>query len=255
MELCRHLLIECLSKFNIVRSILMSMLLNKLYYICSSDFTFELIIFFSVLGESWISLNTFFFHQLCTNFVCRSMLFSGLCWSHFTCYSSIIYFSFSCLQLQTPLHYAASLNRVEIIKYLLDWQRPGKAELEAKDAVSNEFINIVSKNITRSTPVWILISLILLQYGETPLHVASKNGCTESVKMLLNYGANVGARTNVLVSLSFSPLLFFIATCIKISSKLDIRIAELDDSITSCCWLCTAVWRQLNGENIVGVRR
>ncbi|KAK4384140.1 hypothetical protein Sango_3087900 [Sesamum angolense] len=68
---------------------------------------------------------------------------------------------------QTPLHVAASLNRVEIVKYLLDWGGPGKVELEAKNV-----------------------------YGETPLHVASKSGCNEAARMVLDYGAYIEARTN-----------------------------------------------------------
>ncbi|KAL6511350.1 hypothetical protein OROHE_020432 [Orobanche hederae] len=69
--------------------------------------------------------------------------------------------------VQTPLHIAASLNRVEIVKYLLEWKGPGRVELEAKNF-----------------------------YGETPLHAAAKNGCNESVRMLLDYSANVEAKTN-----------------------------------------------------------
>ncbi|KAG8376052.1 hypothetical protein BUALT_Bualt09G0023500 [Buddleja alternifolia] len=69
--------------------------------------------------------------------------------------------------VQTPLHIAAGLYRVEIVKYLLDWSGPGKVELEATNV-----------------------------YGETPLHVAAKNGCSEIVKLLLDYGAYIEARTN-----------------------------------------------------------
>ncbi|XP_020553327.1 uncharacterized protein LOC105173814 isoform X2 [Sesamum indicum] len=67
----------------------------------------------------------------------------------------------------TPLHVAAGLNRVEIAKYLLDWEGPGKVELEAKNV-----------------------------YGETPLHVAAKNGCNEAATLVLDYGAYIEARTN-----------------------------------------------------------
>lgn len=37
--------------------------------------------------------------------------------------------------IQTPLHIAASQNRVEIMKYLLEWTGPWKVELEAKNIV------------------------------------------------------------------------------------------------------------------------
>ncbi|XP_051131766.1 uncharacterized protein LOC127251886 [Andrographis paniculata] len=70
----------------------------------------------------------------------------------------------SALMMQTPLHIAASLNRVEIVKYLLGMER---VEKEAKNV-----------------------------YGETPLHAAAKNGCSESGQVLLSYGTNVEARTN-----------------------------------------------------------
>ncbi|GFP90181.1 stage v sporulation protein k [Phtheirospermum japonicum] len=77
----------------------------------------------------------------------------------------------STLMVQTPLHIAAGLNRVEIVKYLLEWKGPGKVELEAKNV-----------------------------YGETPLHVAAKNGSNESVRMLLDNRANVEAITNNLMT-------------------------------------------------------
>ncbi|KAL8040553.1 hypothetical protein ABFX02_10G106100 [Erythranthe guttata] len=69
--------------------------------------------------------------------------------------------------VQTPLHIAASVNKIEIMKYLLNWEGPGKVELEAKNV-----------------------------YGETPLHTAAKNGCNEAVKLLLDSGVNIEARTN-----------------------------------------------------------
>ncbi|KAH6818260.1 AAA-type ATPase family protein / ankyrin repeat family protein [Perilla frutescens var. frutescens] len=69
--------------------------------------------------------------------------------------------------IQTPLHIAASHNRVDMMKYLVDWAGPGKVELEAKNV-----------------------------YGESPLHEAAKNGCNDAVLLLLQYGADVEARTN-----------------------------------------------------------
>ncbi|XP_012849532.1 PREDICTED: protein cfxQ homolog isoform X2 [Erythranthe guttata] len=67
----------------------------------------------------------------------------------------------------TPLHCAANFNRVEIIAYLIGWGGPGKVELEARNV-----------------------------YGETPLHVAAKNGCNEALKLLLQSRAYVEASTN-----------------------------------------------------------
>ncbi|GMH13680.1 hypothetical protein Nepgr_015521 [Nepenthes gracilis] len=68
---------------------------------------------------------------------------------------------------QTPLHVSAGCNNVEIVWFLLDWGGPGKVELEAKN-----------------------------MYGETPLHMAAKNGCNETAKLLLSHGTFVEAKAN-----------------------------------------------------------
>ncbi|XP_058085117.1 uncharacterized protein LOC131232711 [Magnolia sinica] len=68
---------------------------------------------------------------------------------------------------QTPLHVAAGYNNVEIVKFLLDWRGPEKIELEAKN-----------------------------MYGETPLHMAAKNGCNEAARLLLDRGASLTAKAN-----------------------------------------------------------
>eukprot|EP00268_Persea_americana_P060711 TRINITY_DN7601_c0_g1_i3.p1 TRINITY_DN7601_c0_g1~~TRINITY_DN7601_c0_g1_i3.p1 ORF type:complete len:480 (+),score=103.85 TRINITY_DN7601_c0_g1_i3:173-1612(+) len=68
---------------------------------------------------------------------------------------------------QTPLHVAAGYNNVVIVKFLLDWQGPEEIELEAKN-----------------------------MYGETPLHMAAKNGCNEAAKLLLDRGAFLEAKAN-----------------------------------------------------------
>ncbi|KZV52338.1 protein cfxQ [Dorcoceras hygrometricum] len=73
----------------------------------------------------------------------------------------------STLILQTPLHASAGHNRYEIVKYLLEWRGSENVDLEATNV-----------------------------YGETPFHLAAKNGCVESARMLLDRGANVNARTN-----------------------------------------------------------
>ncbi|KAL8489748.1 hypothetical protein ACS0TY_025585 [Phlomoides rotata] len=71
------------------------------------------------------------------------------------------------IMVKTPLHVAASMNRVEIIKYLVEWTGPEKVDLEAKDS-----------------------------YGETPLHSAVKNGANEAVRVLYQYGASIEATNN-----------------------------------------------------------
>ncbi|KAH7853667.1 hypothetical protein Vadar_005277 [Vaccinium darrowii] len=68
---------------------------------------------------------------------------------------------------QTPLHVSAGYNNVGIVKFLLDSQGPERVELEAKN-----------------------------MYGETPLHMASKNGCNEAAQLLLANGASVEAKAN-----------------------------------------------------------
>ncbi|KAM1046842.1 uncharacterized protein LOC126594378 [Malus sylvestris] len=68
---------------------------------------------------------------------------------------------------QTPLHVSAGYNRGEIVKFLLDWRGPGEVELEAKN-----------------------------MYGETPLHMAAKNGCNDAARLLLVHGAFIEAKAN-----------------------------------------------------------
>ena len=53
-------------------------------------------------------------------------------------------------------------------------------------------------SITRNSLV-ILSRFLLspLQYGETPLHMAAKNGCSEAAQLLLAHGTFVEARANV----------------------------------------------------------
>ncbi|KAL4293182.1 hypothetical protein AHAS_Ahas18G0102500 [Arachis hypogaea] len=60
---------------------------------------------------------------------------------------------------QTPLHVAAGQNRADIVKFLLEWQRPDKVELEAKNMIA-------------------------------------KNGCNKAAKLLLAHGAVVEAQAN-----------------------------------------------------------
>ncbi|KAF5482034.1 hypothetical protein F2P56_002635 [Juglans regia] len=68
---------------------------------------------------------------------------------------------------QTPLHVSAGYNRAEIVKFLLDRQGTDKVELEAKN-----------------------------MYGETPLHMAAKNGCNDAAQLLLGHGAIIEAKAN-----------------------------------------------------------
>lgn len=67
----------------------------------------------------------------------------------------------------TPLHVSAGNNRADIVKFLLEWQGSERVEIEAKN-----------------------------MYGETPLHMAAKNGCSEAAQLLLAHGAIIEARAN-----------------------------------------------------------
>ncbi|KAJ9551146.1 hypothetical protein OSB04_015191 [Centaurea solstitialis] len=67
----------------------------------------------------------------------------------------------------TPLHVAAGHNSVEVVKFLLNISGPETVELEAKN-----------------------------MYGETPLHIAAKNGCNEAAGLLLSHGAFTEAKAN-----------------------------------------------------------
>uniref|UniRef100_A0A5B7AG38 Uncharacterized protein n=1 Tax=Davidia involucrata TaxID=16924 RepID=A0A5B7AG38_DAVIN len=71
------------------------------------------------------------------------------------------------VMVQTPLHVSAGYNHVDIVKFLLDWRGPETVELEAKN-----------------------------MYGETPLHMAAKNGCNKAAQLLLSHGAFVEAKAN-----------------------------------------------------------
>lgn len=67
----------------------------------------------------------------------------------------------------TPLHVAAGHNSVEVVKFLLNVSGPETVELEAKN-----------------------------MYGETPLHMAAKNGCNEAAGLLLSHGAFTESKAN-----------------------------------------------------------
>lgn len=71
------------------------------------------------------------------------------------------------IMAQTPLHVAAGYNKVDIVRCLLQWRSHEKVELESKN-----------------------------MYGETPLHMAAKNGCSESARLLLSNGAHLEAKAN-----------------------------------------------------------
>ncbi|KAJ0025450.1 hypothetical protein Pint_07086 [Pistacia integerrima] len=73
-----------------------------------------------------------------------------------------------CRYQRHPLHVSAGNNMTEIVKCLLEWKGNDKVDLEAKN-----------------------------MYGETPMHLAAKNGCNEAARLLLAHGALVEAKTKL----------------------------------------------------------
>ncbi|KAJ0988846.1 hypothetical protein J5N97_007202 [Dioscorea zingiberensis] len=74
--------------------------------------------------------------------------------------------AWSSFALQTSLHLAAGHNKSRIVKFLLEWKSTPKIELEATNL-----------------------------FGETPLHMAAKDGSNESIQILLEHGALLEAKT------------------------------------------------------------
>lgn len=160
---------------------------------------------------------------------------------------------------QTPLHVSAGYNRIEIVGFLLSWRGPEKVELETKNMVHliysllqlNQycFFTFLQSSVKHVFLPHIMHLRFNWQYGETPLHMAAKNGCNEAAKLLLAHGAFVEARANV----NFCILCFFCystsiwARIAGISSlTFGIYLAEWDDSLTPCCLALSSSWRLLN---------
>lgn len=100
----------------------------------------------------------------------------------------------------TPLHVSAGNGNVDIVKYLLDWPGSDKVELEAMNTVSlflffPEVLIFVLIYFTSCAA-----ASLSIKYGETPLHMAAKNGCNEAAKLLLERGAFIEAKASVISS-------------------------------------------------------
>lgn len=106
---------------------------------------------------------------------------------------------------QTPLHISVANNKVEIVKYLLDWKGPGEIELEAKNAVCKSNLKLKSLwfenkyKVIQIVSYYVVLFCFTFQYGETPLHLAAQSGNNEVARMLLSLHANIEAKTNVRV--------------------------------------------------------
>lgn len=102
---------------------------------------------------------------------------------------------------QTPLHVSAGYNRAEIVTFLLAWKGPENVELEAKNMVSiyHSLLTVVFyMKLDHSSQLLVRANILnSLQYGETPLHMAAKNGCNDAARVLLAHGAFIEAKANV----------------------------------------------------------
>ncbi|KAB5552626.1 hypothetical protein DKX38_009937 [Salix brachista] len=71
-------------------------------------------------------------------------------------------------------------------------------------AVLNQEIFLGSKDYSEETLIfsmketllWRRLHFMFLLYGETPLHMAAKNGCSEAARLLLAHGAFIEAKAN-----------------------------------------------------------
>lgn len=169
--------------------------------------------------------------------------------------------------VQTPLHVAAGYNNVEILKFLLGWPGPEKVELEAKNMVREGIYQLhtvafsfgADWTLSLVTSCFLLFCLLVLifcalQYGETPLHMAAKNGCNEATKVLLAHGAHVEAKANVCIFTA--SIVIGLGACVSQSVLIFIFMwlfAEWDDSVAPCCLAFTTSRRLFNSKDIVGV--
>jgi len=76
-----------------------------------------------------------------------------------------------------------------------------------------------------------------VQYGETPLHMAAKNGCNEAAKLLLSHGAFVEAKANVRIFDVSPPPLYSKLRKIWNNTLVSLCVccAEWNDTLASCC--------------------
>lgn len=167
--------------------------------------------------------------------------------------------------VQTPLHIAASLNRVEIVRYLLEWKGPGRVELEAK--------NFVCITDPWETDFFIFGYCSKIRWSIHPsIHICwpicsmVKPHCTRQLRMdaMSQSGCFlITAQTWKPKQMCFTLFIYFLllynfhffSNVIRAWSANWITLSEHDDSTTSCCWLCTSIWRQLDREDIIRVQR
>lgn len=153
---------------------------------------------------------------------------------------------------QTPLHVSAGYNRAEIVKFLLAWQGPEKVELEAKNMVSIYYSLLAVAFCVKSNLLLVRANILnSLQYGETPLHMAAKNGCNDAARVLLAHGAFLEAKANVLY-FSFSNLYLvdfemkYMIHCYLLVEVYAFVYLFMQNGMTP---LHLAVWYSLQAEN------
>ncbi|MFS7965674.1 putative ankyrin repeat-containing domain-containing protein [Helianthus anomalus] len=121
----------------------------------------------------------------------------------------------------TPLHVAASHNRVEVVKFLLNFAGPETVDLEAKNMVRKILIHMEKLLCT-----WLLKTVVVklqrffsltglppkpkqMYNGMTPLHLSVWHSLraedNSTVKTLLEHNADCSAKDDVLMTgLTFS---------------------------------------------------
>lgn len=80
---------------------------------------------------------------------------------------------------QLPLHSAVVCGSVEAVRLLLDYPYPSSSLVTFTDSVSNQTYQAGLEFNAQDA------------MGETPLHIACRNGHTEIVKLLVNYAVHV----------------------------------------------------------------
>ena len=96
------------------------------------------------------------------------------------------------LDHMTPLHYAAQMNRLEIVRYLVIHDATIDAENENRVKMSEKETRALMMTFTKAKRDEMKDHLIPYDdFGVTPLHIAAKFGHTKLAHRLVQWGADV----------------------------------------------------------------